>query len=70
MTVKRLDVPIAERLLLGEREAASLCNMSLNFFRQQVELGVVPEPRRIGRRNLYSREMLEEWARSGVVVRC
>jgi len=63
-SVKTGDV-VADKLLLNRREAARLLNCCVNHLIHMEQLGVLPPVKRLGRRVLHSRQLLEEWAAGG-----
>jgi hypothetical protein len=48
---------------VGTEEAARICGIEPRTVRQYAWEGLMPEPLRVGRTLLWSRDVLEEWAR-------
>lgn len=52
-------------MLVDARRAAALCSISARFWSQLNVAGKVPEPRKLGRRSLWSVSELDDWIAAG-----
>lgn len=49
----------------NETQAAKVLGICRNTLRKYVDQGILPAPKRLGKRKLYSRRLLQEWAERG-----
>lgn len=64
-TVAEQASTVANRLLLGARDAAVLCNVSLRTWRAWDAAGKIPHAIRIGRSTFWRPEDLQVWVAAG-----
>ena len=57
--------PQTEPLLISDREAAALCSCSRSHWHVLAAAGKIPPSVKLGRKRLWRREEIQEWAAAG-----